>query len=284
MKISYVIIVLNGMPFLEFSLKAIYPSAHEIIVVEGGVTACMFAANSDGSSKDGTVEFVQSFPDPEKKIRFIQGRWSEKCEMQNEALKHISGDYVWLIDSDEVYREEDIQVVIQMLEQDSTITQVDFFNYSFWKGFNYFIDSSILLTSPYGFRRLFKFAPGAKFSTHRPPTLVLPKGFADKQHIVSGHQMMNKGVRFCHYSFVLESQVFEKTEYHRRRGPSAVFGLDRTEWYNECFLKWTPKNRKEIEQKYPVWMGDKNSTSKLFEGEHPKVITDFIERFSKNYE
>ena len=31
--------------------------------------------------------------------------------MQNEALKHVTGDYVWLIDSDEVYKKNDLEKI-----------------------------------------------------------------------------------------------------------------------------------------------------------------------------
>ena len=122
MKISYVMIVLNGMPFIEASLKSIYDSAYEIIIVEGAVKQCMFAANADGSSKDGTVEFIKAFPDPGKKVKLIQGIWPEKCEMQNKAVKIATGDYIWLVDSDEVYKKKDIEVIIGMLDVDPTIT------------------------------------------------------------------------------------------------------------------------------------------------------------------
>ena len=50
------------------------------MIVEGAVEKCLFAANPDGSSKDGTVEFIHNFPDPAKKIRLIQGIWPEKME------------------------------------------------------------------------------------------------------------------------------------------------------------------------------------------------------------
>ena len=68
---SFVMIVLNGMPFIENSLKSIYEFAHEIIIIEGAVEKCMFAANVNGSSIDGTVEFIKSFPDTQNKIKFF---------------------------------------------------------------------------------------------------------------------------------------------------------------------------------------------------------------------
>ena len=110
-RFSFVTIVLNGMPFIEHALKAVYPFAHEIIVVEGAVENCQFAANSDGSSRDGTVDCIRNMPDPSGKIRLLQGKWPEKCEMQNAALAHVTGDYVWLMDSDEIYRSEDLEKI-----------------------------------------------------------------------------------------------------------------------------------------------------------------------------
>ena len=136
-RFSFIMIVLNGMPWVEYSLRSIYDFAHEIIVVEGAVEKAMFAANPDGSSKDGTVEFLRSFPDPQKKIRILQGQWPEKCEMQNTALSHVTGDYVWLIDSDEAYRRSDLEKTSMLLTQVPDVTQGNFIPYNFWKGFDY---------------------------------------------------------------------------------------------------------------------------------------------------
>ena len=166
-KFSFVMIVLNGMPLIEYSLKSVYDFAHQIIIVEGAVENCMFAANPDGSSKDGTVEFVKSFPDPHKKVTLIQGRWPEKCEMQDEALKHVTGDYVWLIDSDEVYKREDLEKKERSIRSDPSITQVSFIPYHFWKGTDYIFVSRKLFEDRWHFRRLFKYVPGARFTNHR---------------------------------------------------------------------------------------------------------------------
>ncbi len=124
-KMSFIMIVLNGMPFIKASLGSIYKSAYEIIIVEGAEEQCMFAANSDGSSNDGTVEFIKSYPDPDKKIKLIQGKWIDKCEMQNKAVEIATGDYIWLIDSDEVYKEEAIEIIYQILNENPTVYQIN---------------------------------------------------------------------------------------------------------------------------------------------------------------
>ncbi|MEJ2705846.1 MAG: methyltransferase domain-containing protein [Sedimentisphaerales bacterium] len=173
-RISFIMIVLNGIPFIEYSLKSIYEFAHEVIIVEGAVEKCMFAANPDGSSKDGTVEFIKSFPDPQRKIKIVQGRWPEKREMQNEALRHVTGDYVWLIDSDEVYKPEHLTEIKRILTNDPSITQVNFIPDNFWKGLDYIFVSDRFFEPACHYRRLFKYVPGAVFTSHRPPTMTWP--------------------------------------------------------------------------------------------------------------
>ena len=41
-RVTYGIIVLNGEPFTRYCLRSLYPFAHEIIVVEGAVTAAVW--------------------------------------------------------------------------------------------------------------------------------------------------------------------------------------------------------------------------------------------------
>jgi len=281
-RFSFVMIVLNGMPFIEYSLKSVYDFAHEIIIIEGAVENCMFAANADGSSTDGTVEFIESFPDPQNKVKLIQGRWPEKCEMQNEALKHVTGDYVWLIDSDEVYKRGDLERIRQILASDPSITQVNFMPNNFWKGLDYVVYSSKFFEFSNHFRRLFKFVPGAVFVSHRPPTMVWPgrNTTTEQMHLLDGAKTRQMGLVLFHYNYVLESQVRQKNDYYGRMDGNANFwGIDRRQWYEECFLGWTPANRKQIESRYPVWLGDEHSRTELFTGAHPGVMSDFITDF-----
>ncbi len=276
-RFSFVMIVLNGMPFIEYSLESIYDFAHEIIIVEGAVENCMFAANADGGSTDGTVEFIESFPDPQGKIKLIRGRWPEKCEMQNEALKHVSGNYVWLIDSDEVYKKEHLERIKGILESDPSITQVNFIPDNFWKGLDYIFVSRKFWEESCHYRRLFKYVPGARFSTHRPPTMVWPghNGTTEQMNLLDGTATREMGIVLYHYSYVLDEQVKQKVELYRRYGWDRHWKLDLEKWYRECFLKWTPENRQEIDSGYPIWTGDINSRTQVFTGTHPEVMRDF---------
>lgn len=279
-RFSMVMIVLNGMPFIECALASVYEAAHEIIIVEGAVEACMFSANPDGSSTDGTVACIESFPDPQHKIKLIQGRWPEKCEMQNKALEYVTGDYVWLVDSDEVYRNDDIAKITAMLTKDPTITQINFICHNFWKGFDHIFVSNRFFAPVFHVRRLFKYRPGARFSSHRPPTMVYPDAekTTEQMHCVDGMATWRKGIAIYHYSYVLDAQVRQKMELYRRYGWDKAWEIDMQRWYNEFYAQWTPGRRLELESDYPIWTADRASYSVPFKGAHPEAVTRFLAR------
>ncbi len=276
--VSFIIIVLNGMPFIEPALQAIYDIAHEVIVIEGAVEKCMFAANPDGSSVDGTVEFLRRFPDPAGKLKLIHGIWPEKCEMQNAALEHVTGEYVWLVDSDEVYHKEDLKKIVAMLAADPSITQMNFIPDNFWKGYKFLFVHPCFFETPHHYRRLFKFVPGARFITHRPPTMVWPgeSRTTEQINLVDGTATRKMGIYPYHYSYVLDSQVRQKIELYHRYGWGEGWGVNMDKWYQEFYLRWTPENSKELERLYPIWTGDPNSYSVPFTGRHPEVMQDFL--------
>ena len=280
---SFVTIVLNGMPFIEYALRAVYDFAHEIIIVEGAVADCRFAAKADGSSVDGTVECIRRFPDPLKKIRLIQGQWPKKCEMQNAALTHVTGDYVWLMDSDEIYRREDLNKVAEMVGQDPSITQFNVIPDNFWKGFDHLMVAPFFFQPEAHYRRIFKFAPGAVFTTHRPPTLVWPgeTRSTEQMNCISGEITRAMGIIPFHYSYVVESQVAQKIELYNRYGWGKSWQIDMNAWFRECWQAWTPENRSQIERRWPVWTGGKSSRTVPFAGEHPEVMKAYIASFRR---
>jgi len=281
-KISFITIVLNGMPFIEFVLNSIYQYAHEIIIVEGAVENCMFAANPDGSSVDGTVELIKHFPDPSKKIRLIQGKWPEKCQMQNKALEYITGDYIWLIDSDEIYRNKDIESILNILQENPTITQINFIPDNFFKGFNYIFVSPKFFDSQAHYRRIFKYTQGAYFSTHRPPTLIWPENntSTEQMNLIDGTKTREMGIIPNHYSYVYNSQVEQKITLYHKYGWGKSWGINLSDWYTNFFQKWNIHNRQELEKKYPIWTGDANSYSVPYNKSHPKVVRDFLKKQS----
>lgn len=93
-QITFGMIVLNGLPFIKYNLKGLYPYAHQIIVVEGACKSASTIADENGHSNDGTLEELKIFKsefDKEDKITIVtaeddgkpNGFWNENAEFDN---------------------------------------------------------------------------------------------------------------------------------------------------------------------------------------------------------
>ena len=103
-KVTFGIIVLNGEPFVRYNLRALYPLAHQIIVVEGAAPAAASIATPDGHSTDGTLEILRDFKvneDPDNKLTIVtaedngyqNGFWpGEKYEQSQAYADRTTGD------------------------------------------------------------------------------------------------------------------------------------------------------------------------------------------------
>jgi len=273
-ELSYIIIVFNGMPYLKAAIESIYESAHEIIIVEGPVSLCAGTCHST----DGTIECIKSFHDPKKKIKLLQGRWPEKCEMQNAALKISTGSHVWLVDSDEVYKKSDINTIKNILEKDPSIYLIKVPLTHFWKNYDNVVDTKV--EPRLSAARIFKIDRPCYFSMHRPPTMFIDRLKKDTNELktIERHFLEKKGITIYHYSLIAVHQVKQKTALYKEYGWEKSWGFSLDDWFKDCFMKWTSKNRNEIEKKYPTMPCAKGSNSKLFVGTHPASMKDIIKK------
>jgi len=116
MKITFGMIVLNGDQVLEETLSSVYPYAHQILIAEGPVG--YWQQQGYTTSMDGTNEILENFPDPDNKIKIVHSQYSEKDEQCNAYMEFLDDetDYIWNLDCDEVFKPEDIEKVINLLE------------------------------------------------------------------------------------------------------------------------------------------------------------------------
>ena len=157
----------------------------------------------------GALEALRAFKadeDPQGKVTLVtaedeghpDGFWpGEKHEQSQAYAKRATGDYLWQVDIDEFYREEDMQRVIDMLEADPTITAMSFRQYTFWGGFDHVVDGPFLRYEPgvMYFHRLFKWGEGYRYITHRPPTVVNEQGVDTRDlHYVNGYVNATRGI------------------------------------------------------------------------------------------
>jgi hypothetical protein len=279
-KITFGIIVLNGEPFTRYILRSVYPFAYEIIVVEGGHVDAKSVCTPDGHSIDGTLESLYKFKkdeDPCNKLTIVtkDGFWSKKDEMGNDRTpqsrafaERATGDYLWQIDIDEFYKEEDMHSIINMLKQNPSITAVTFPFVSFWGDIIFRIEGWKFLRGGAFCHRLFKWGPGYKYITHEPPTVVNEKG-VDLRNInwISGKKLMKKGIYMYHYPQLFPWQVRQKTMVYKDEKPDEC--SDILEWADNNYFKLT--NPFNIERHYwlPSWL-------EYYRGSHPKEVIDMM--------
>lgn len=269
-------IVLNGEPFVRYNLRALYPFAHEIIVAEGAVPSAVSIAASDGHSIDATLETLRDFKaneDPDDKLILVtaedeghpDGFWpGEKHEQSRAYARRATGDYLWQVDVDEFYKSEDMLAVLDMLRDDESITALSFKQTTFWGGFDYIVDGWYLRKGANIYHRLFKWGPGYKYVSHRPPTVHNEQGQDLRNlHWVNGKALSRRRIFIYHYSLLLPQQVIEKCEYYNQA--TWVERNEARRWAEESFLRLGNPYRVHNVYDYPSWL-------EKFAGIHPPQI------------
>lgn len=282
MKIAAGIIIFNSDFVLKQVLDSIYPYMNQILISEGCVT--YWKNKGFTTSTDRTNEILRNYPDPDKKITIVNGTYHEKTEQANAYMKYVQSDtdYVWNIDADEVFKPEDIQKVIELLEKEK-YTSVGFKSYSFYGGFERYLTG---FEQEHEFIRIRKYHSGAIWSNHRPPTIeLLPH--EEKKHL-SYNTLAQIGIFMYHYSYVFPRQVFEKINYYE----NAVISVGNCipNYFKDVYLSWIcgdTQDKYNVEQTYngvhefmPHTRGE--CRTERFTGSHPNVIIRDLNKL--NYE
>jgi hypothetical protein len=279
-RITFGVIVLNGEPFTSYTLRSLYPFAHEIIVVEGAAPAATNIATPDGHSRDGTLGELRRFKreeDPDGKVTIVtaedeghpSGFWpGEKDEQSRAYATRATGNYLWQVDIDELYRAEEMADVIATLRIDPTITAVTFKQITFWGGLGYMADGWYLRRGATYYHRLFRWGPGYTYATHRPPTVLDADGRDLREgNWLRGEDLARRGIHLYHYSLLLPKQVIEKCDYYGNvtwtKRPGAVA------WAQDAFLRLGQPYRVHNVYDFPSWL-------ERYRGPHPEQIVRMV--------
>ena len=185
-------------------------------------------------------------------------------------------DYFWQVDSDEIYKSEDIKKVIELLKVEKP-TSLGVKSCSFYGGFENYIGGFEEATD--NFLRIFKVYPGSKWLTHRPPTMAhrLDAPVLPEKHINSDQLYEKTGVLMYHYSYVFPTQVSKKIFYYKAK-VSTFKCIDN--YFEKIYLPWvkgSTSDRALIEELFvgvhefkPQFRG--SAKTKKFEGSHPASI------------
>lgn len=291
-QITFGIIVLNGEPFIRYNLRSLYSWAHQIIVVEGACKTAKSVAKKNGHSIDGTLESIKGFikdEDAEKKVLLVtaqdegfeDGFWPEKTEMCHAFARRATGNYLWQVDSDEFYLEQNMYEIIEILEQG--VGRIIFPQHSFWGGIDYVNGGMGLAEFDRGISgsRVFAWGESYRYTEHRPPTVVDSEGknVCFRGNISAG-MMAKKGIYRYHYCLLFPSQVFTKVNYYSvpseeksRQGGG----------YSSSIAAWHESNYKHITKPFYLHnIPGYRSWIKPFKGKHPeqvlKMMSDINEK------
>jgi hypothetical protein len=286
MKIAFGMIVFEGDYVLKQCLDQVYPYASQILIAEGPVK--FWQNQGRKTSLDNTNLILDSYPDPENKIKIVHGQFDEKDDQCKAYMKYINDDidYIWNLDSDEIYTSEDIEKIINILK-DHNPTSIGVRSCSFYGGFDYYLTGFELKKD--NFLRIFKYVNGSTWLTHRPPTIQYPNGYKfERKHINSETLFKLFCIQMYHYSYVFPDQVYKKVSYYKD-SVSKDNCIDN--YFNEIYLPWVKGSDTEkeiIESKYmgvhefkPNVRGDCFPVK--FELKHPKSIIDDIDILKQNF-
>ena len=243
MNIAFGMIVFNGNYVLKECLESVYPFASQILISEGPVK--YWQGQGHETSTDGTNDILHEFYDPDNKIIIEHGQYEEKNEQCNRYIQHMKDDtdYIWNLDSDEIFKPEDIQLVIQALK-DYSFTSVGFKSLSFYGGFDHYLTG---FEEDAEFHRIRKVYPGSYWATHRPPTIAHKVQPTLQELHLSYNMLAEYGVRMYHYSYVFPWQVKKKVQYYK-----AAVSMDNCidDYYENVYHRWVtrPELREEIEK------------------------------------
>ena len=276
MKIAFGMIVFEGDYVLKECLEQVYPFAEQILIAEGPVS--YWQRQGRITSTDDTNRILDSFPDPDNKIKVVHGQFSEKDEQCRSYMDLVNDDidYVWNLDSDEVYKTEDLEKMMSLLESKQP-TSVGIRSCSFYGGFDNYLTGFELNKD--NFLRVFKYIKGSTWLTHRPPTIKYPVNIT-KKHIDSNTLYEKLGVQMYHYSYVFPDQVRLKTEYYK---DSVSMQNCIEDYFNKVYLSWMCGDREKVEERFkgvhefkPHIRGE--CYTDWFHGEHPKSIKDNMDK------
>jgi len=271
-------IVLNGLPFLPYNLRALYPFAHQIVVVEGAVPGAAGIATPDGHSRDGTLRELRRFArdeDPDGKLVVVtaedhgyeNGFWpGEKDEQSRAYASRATGDYLWQVDVDEFYLPAHMQGVLEVLAGSPGITAVTFPTLTFWGSTKCTVDGWFLRRGAADYHRLFRWTPGSTYATHRPPTVLDAKG-RDTRSVgwLDARATGRLGFAMYHYSLLFPALVVDKVDYYFDWGLAGDWFKDSRRWLADSYLTLRRPYRVHNVYHYPSWL-------QRFEGPQPPQI------------
>lgn len=271
MKVSFCLIAFNSDYVLEPCLRSVLPFGN-VYAAEGPVT--FWRNRGFVTSADRTTQILDDY-----QIPTVHGMWQEKDDESNAALSLVPSDtdFVFVLDSDEIWDDMTMRSIFKTLETGNT-DSMSFKAISFYGGLDRYMTG---FEENFEVHRVQRFYSGARFATHRPPTINAPDGKPWRMH-----RHVSSNLRFYHYSYVFPSQMKAKAEYYANMGGNIP------NYYESVYLPWVTGNdeaKDRIEKQYSGvhnWLPERRGPcyTNQFRGEHPEEIQGVLSALRRRLE
>jgi len=278
MTYDFVMIVFNGIPWIKFVLSEIYSHANKIIIVEGPVKRYM-EFKGIKESNDGTLQFLDTISDPDRKITVVHGSgFEDKLEQAQYYMKFVEADYIWMVDADEVCKTQDIPKIKKYIE-DNKLEVSNIPEFRFWGDLEHYARGGSWNDCP---ARIFKHEQGDRWYSHRPPMIERTDGTIIKLKPIESkapEQLVEQGLYMYHYNYIGDLRIKDKAEYFVRLRPNDPVYNKYLGWFENVFLLWRRSDenvRKYLEKEFGLHPNGTGHTEN-FVGEHPDSVKKAIE-------
>ncbi|MBI3319470.1 MAG: glycosyltransferase family 2 protein [Candidatus Omnitrophica bacterium] len=142
MKIAAVYCVYNEEEYLEYSLRSIYPFVEKIVILLGMApwTANNPSARNMFVQRDRTEAIVDRLAQGDPKFVIRKGLWDSDVEQREVGMQYCveqGMDYYFLVDGDEIYREDHLQAIRDEIEQHPEVGTFHIKCTVLWRSFQY---------------------------------------------------------------------------------------------------------------------------------------------------
>ncbi|HEY2439410.1 MAG TPA: glycosyltransferase family 2 protein [Solirubrobacteraceae bacterium] len=246
-------ICLNEEEFISTWLAYHYDAFDQIILCEGAARDYpRVAVTADGLSGDRTAALIRAFPDPERKIRFVQHGWAgpqhnpddtipAKIELRNGYAALVEDDgWVFTLDVDEFLHPAHVEELIVLMEEHPDVDACAIPQLHLWQ------DGSRYITGGYAdvpHVRLYRWPRGTRYvASHNWPSAPGGRSLADcylrmslqvDDGVLSAPAILHLG--FCEP----KGSMLVKNYYYVMRGEYRSRPLT-TEFRAAAFGGWTP--------------------------------------------
>jgi glycosyltransferase involved in cell wall biosynthesis len=224
--VSALYVVKNEDEYLPFSIRSIYDAVQEIVVVDNGST-------------DRTVESITGFD----KVKLFFSEETSFCNLRNFALSKTTGDWVLIVDGDEVFY-DGLKDRLDTLIRDETVDAYTCWFYQLMKSY-YYMQNHGDCDPIFKKIHIIRNVPGLHYegAVHERPVI--------------GPRIKDSGIHYVHYGYTKPPEsILEKFKLYDRLQGRPAGHYDRMD--PDDLLKGRP-----------LWP---------FRKEHPPVIRSYIEQ------